>query len=188
MSRPEPILIGFFSKKTTHDVSWLGVSHVEEICSVSNCMSKAPKDWIQHWKHNMTWWLYDSEEDAWGVTGGEREAYDIYAYKIFPVVFDGAGENPIEVIATAKGSLIDYEFMGFDAVSKEANVAEFLHSPLSCNRGADTYRVNRFCLMDELEEAWRITREIARDAKEKGTWEPGRYYLFEVYRKSIRMG
>ena len=188
MSRPEPILIGFFPKNTAHDVSWLGVSHVEEICSVSNCMSKPPKDRIEHWKHNTTWWFYDSEVDAWEVTGDEREAYDIYAYTIFPVVFDGAGEHPVEVITTAKGSLIDYEFIGFDAASKEPDVAGFLHSPLSCNRGADTYRVNRFCLMDELEEAWRITREIARDAKERGTWEPGMYYLFEVYRKSIRMG
>jgi YHS domain-containing protein len=37
--------------------------------------------------------------------------------------------------------------------------------------------------MDDLEEAWRITREIAKDAKEKNTWEPGSYYLCEVHWK-----
>ena len=116
MATVKAILIGFFPKKTARDVPWLGASHVEEICSVSNCVSKPPTDWIGHWKHNMTWWLYDSEADAWEVTGAEREAYDMYAYKMFPVVFEGAGEHPIEVTATAKGGLTDYEFIGYDAV------------------------------------------------------------------------
>lgn len=177
------ILIGFMPKATARDVSWLGAAHVEEICSVSNCISKPPKGWIQHWKHNTKWWLYESEEDAWKVTEGERETYDMYAYKMFPVVFEGAGEHPVEVIATVKGDLADYKFIGYDAVSHEPEVAEFGHSPLSCNKALAQYKVNRFCLMDELEEAWRVTHEIARDAMEKGIWESGCYYLFEVYRK-----
>jgi hypothetical protein len=184
MTKPEPILIGFFPKKTERAPSWLGVTSVEEICSVSNCISKPPKNWIDHWKHNMTWWLYDTEDVAWAITESDPESYDMYAYRMFPVVFEGTTESPLAVESTATGDLSDYDFVGYDAVSREQEVAEFCHSPLSCNKALTQYKVNRFCLMDELEEAWRVTREIARDAKEKKTWEPGSYYLCAVYRKT----
>lgn len=150
---------------------------------MSDCISKAPENWINQWKHNMTWWLYDTEEIARSIVGDDPGTYDVYAYKLFPVVFDGETESPITVDSTAVDNLSDFDFLGYDAVSREQNVVEFCHSPLSCNRGCEKYRVNRFCLIDDYEEAWRITREIAKDAKEKNTWEPGTYFLCEVHRK-----
>lgn len=84
---------------------------------------------------------------------------------------------------TATGDLSGYEFLGYDPVSREEGDANFCCSPLSCNRGFESYPVNRCCLLDDLDAAWRITSEIARGANEKGSWEPGPYYLCEVYRK-----
>jgi hypothetical protein len=183
MRRPKPILIGFFPKKTARPDSWFGGSPVLEICSVSDCISKAPEDWINHWKHNMTWWVYDTEELARSVVGDDLASYDMYAYTVFPVVFDGETESPVDVTSTARGNLAGFDFLGYDAVSQEQSGAPFSHSPLSCNRGFDQYRVNCYCLLDDLGEAWRITHEIARDAKATNTWEPGVYYLCEVHRK-----
>lgn len=183
MTRPQPILIGFFPRKTMARPDWLKCPGVQEVCSVSNCFSEPPENWINLWKHNMTWWLYDTEQIAWSVVDDDLGAYDVYAYRIFPVVFEGDVETPITVESAAAGNLSDFDFLGYDAVSREQSVAEFCHSPLSCNNGCVNYRVNRYCLMDDLEEAWRITREIAKDAKEKNTWEPGAYYLCEVHRK-----
>jgi hypothetical protein len=183
MSKPDPILIGFFPKRTARPDAWFGETSVEEVCSVSDCISTGPEDWINRWKHNMTWWLFDTEEVAWEIVGEDRPAYDMYAYRLFPVVFDGSVVSPVAVEATATGDLSEYDFLGYDPVSREEGISDFGHSPLSCNKGFDQYQVNRFCLLDDLNAAWRITSEIARDAKEKHSWEPGPYYLCEVHRK-----
>ena len=183
MIRPDPILIGYFPKITACPDSWFGTTPAKEICSVCTCISKAPDGWIDRWKHNTAWWLYDTEQLARSILETNAELYDIYAYKLFPIVFDGYTASPIVVESGATGDLSDFDFLGYDAASREENVTGFCHSPLSCNRGCDKYQVNRYCLIDDLEEAWRITSEIARDANEKKSWEPGKYYLCGVYRK-----
>ncbi len=183
MTRPAPVLIGFFPKKTARPDSWFGESCVRESCSVSDCISPGPKDWINRWKHNMTWWLFDTEQVAWEVAGQERPLFDMYAYRLFPVVFDGLEVLPVPVESTAAGDLSQYDFLGYDPVSREGLTPEFGHSPLSCNRGFEQYPVNRFCLLDDLDFAWRAASDIARDARERGIWEPGPYYLCEVHRR-----
>jgi hypothetical protein len=183
MITSEPVLIGFLPKKTSIPDSWFGETSVKEICSVSDCISSGPDNRINFWKHNMKWWLFDTEDLALEVTGNDHAAYDIYAYKLFPVIFNGSDVAPIAIEATATGDLSEYDFLGYDPVSREQETSEFGHSPLSCNKGLDKYQVNRFCLLDDLDAAWRITGEIARDAKEKHSWEPGPYYLCGVYRK-----
>ncbi|MCE5228225.1 hypothetical protein LLG95_01330 [bacterium] len=95
-------------------------------------------------------------------------------------------EIPIEIAITAHEDLADYEFLGYDPVSRSTD-AEFDHSPLSCNYGYQKYKVNGHCLLDNFEEAWRITTEIARDAVSNKDWEPGPYFLCAVYRKRKSM-
>jgi hypothetical protein len=184
MTRPSPILIGYFPKKTAKPDAWFGETIVEEIGSVSCCISEAPENWIEHWKHNTPWGLFDTEALAWSVLSEERSAYDMYAYRIFPVIFDGAKISPIVIESAAVENLSEYDFLGYDSVSQEGEtILGFSHSPFSCNHGFDRYPVNRFCLLDDLEAAWRITGEIAQESSKKHTWEPGPYYLCEVYRK-----
>jgi hypothetical protein len=185
MKIPKPVLIGYFPKKTMGRNEWFRNSRVEEVCSVSNCMSEAPEDRINQWKHNA-WSLYDTEDIAWGIIRDEPARYDMYAFKLFPFMFDGGAGLAVSVEPTATPQLVDYDFLGYDPVSREADTIEFGHSALSCNKGFEEYPVNRFCLLDDLEDSWRITAEIAKAAKEKGSWEPGPYYLCEVYRKKNR--
>lgn len=131
----------------------------------------------------MTWWLFDTEELAWEVAGEDHATYDMYAYRLFPVVFNGSEEVPFVVEVTITRDLSEYKFLGYDPVNRPQYTVEFGCSPLSCNRGFKQYKVNRFCLLDDLDVAWRITGEIAHDAKEKHSWEPKPYYLCAVYRK-----
>ncbi|MDM8006186.1 MAG: hypothetical protein QUV05_08585 [Phycisphaerae bacterium] len=181
MTRPEPVFIGYFPKRTTGHTHWINNPVVEEVCSVSECLSEGPPNWIDKWKHNDRW-VYDTEEMAWSVIDDDRKAYDMYAYKMFPIVFDGAKEEPWAIGSTARGDLSGYQFLGFDIVNRTCD-STFECSPLSCNGGFNQYPVNRHCLIDDLEDAWRICREIATEAEEQGSWEPGPYYLVAVHRK-----
>jgi hypothetical protein len=182
MNIPDPIFIGYFPKKTMGKDSWFDKTAIVEVCSVSNCMSKGPENWSASWKHN-DWGLYDTEDLAREIIRENPELFDMYAYKLFPMVFDGENSDPMTIKRTASEDIVNFDFMGYDPVSREPGYIEFGHSPLSCNRGFEKYPVNRFCLLDHLEEAWRITAEIAKDAKDERSWEPGPYYLCDVYRK-----
>ncbi len=182
MSKPAPILIGFFPKKTARPDSWFGETNVEEICSVSNCISKGPENWINHWKHNTIWWMYDTEEAAREIARDDTVLYDIYAYRLFPVKFESGREELITIASEASGDLRGYDILGYDIVSRSEGT-NFECSPLSCNKGCAEFAVNRFCLIDELEEAWRIAVLISKDSNDKGTWEPGPYFLCIVHRK-----
>jgi hypothetical protein len=53
-------------------------------------------------------------------------------------------------------------------------------SPLSCNRAAENFPTNVFCLLDNEAEAYHAILEMSQAGS--GV-EPGPYYLFKVYRK-----
>jgi hypothetical protein len=184
-TRPLPVFIGYFPKRTAHHVAWIENAAVQEIASASNCISGAPDGWLTDGSHNMPWWLYDTEDAGLHVIKDfdeAPEAYDMYAYKLFPIMFDGVTMSALDVETTAQGSLEGYQFLGYDMVSRSQGT-NFECSPLSCNNGCVRYPVNPYCLVDDLEDAWRITQEIAQTSKAYGAWEPGPYYLVEVYRK-----
>jgi hypothetical protein len=177
MDKPTPVLIGFFPKETWRPHEGPFPPVVEEICSISTCILEGPKGWISKWKHNDAWGLFDSDEIAWSVVEENVVGFDMYAYKIFPAVFDEAGATPISVVAI--NTCVDgFDFLGYDMVSRSTN-SYFECSPLSCNGDCGRYKVNRYCLMDDLESAWQATLEIARDDRS----EPGPYYLMEVWRR-----
>jgi hypothetical protein len=180
MEAHHAVLVGYFPKITHPGLEWLGNQSVLEICSVSNCISVSPEDWISHWKHNE-FGFYDSEEIAQAVIGESEKRFDLYAYKLYPFRCLQGKTELIPVIGEDLNPLAeDYVFLGFDIVTKSSS--DFFEcSPLSCNAGASEYPVNRFCLIS--------TKELARQALSsictKGTYEPGPYFLFEVYRRHI---
>jgi hypothetical protein len=182
MINRKAILIGFFPQKTKQVNLEVNGSYITEICSASEHISKGPDNWISNWKHNDPWMLYDSEAVAREVTGADYEAYDIYAYKLFPVIFEGTAETIIIIKSTISNELTDFAFLGYDIVSSTTG-SGFECSPLSCNNGYEKYTVNKYCLISEINYAWETIKEIARDSKEKKSWEPGPYYLVEVYRQ-----
>ncbi len=180
MLLPAAVFIGFFPKLTAPAPAWLGNPSVREICSVSQCISAGPADWINHWKHNA-FGFYDTEALAREIIGQSSARFDLYAYRLFPLRCLGQQIESIPLDNHPPENLPlpgHYDFLGYDIVTKSG--PDFFEcSPLSCNNGAAKYAVNPFCLIDSQTEAARIWQEISR----AGSYEPGPYYLFEVYRK-----
>jgi hypothetical protein len=172
-----PVLIGYFPKRTERQPDWLKAPNVEEICSVSDCVSSGPEDWIEAWRHNEMW-VFDTPELAWSIVPpAEREAFDLYAYFLFPVRFTDGKREPFVIPPVSPQPLSgDFERLGYDVVSRSTDAC-WEHSPLSCNHMAEEIAVNRHCLIDDAETALRLPEEF-----EKRHCEPGPYLIVEVWR------
>lgn len=203
MHIPTPIFVGYFPKitaqrkdlKTEKGEIWLKNEILEEICSVSDCISKGPEGWIDKWKHNDLG-FYDTEESALSVIPDNQEKYDLFGYKLYPIQFNEGKVVDYKIKSSAIEILGSYKFIGFDIVSKSGGDSFFECSPLSCNSGYEIYPVNQFCLIQDFEAALQCCRKISEDIAGAETvkrpdgmveyhrkWEPGPYYLFEVFRK-----
>jgi len=174
--------MGFFPKKIAPRTEWFKNSVVRDICSVSTCISNGPENWIEKWKHNTNTWMFDSPEAARSVLDPTDEGFTVFAYRAFPVLFDGGVTVPWDVKPAIDFDLSEFEFIGYDIVSRYGGT-NFSCSPLSCNNGCETIQVNEHCLIDDLETAWKTAERIAAESKDHGTWEPGPYCLIEVSRE-----
>jgi hypothetical protein len=169
--------IGYFPKITTLPANWQAAG-VAEICSVSNCLCTSPQDWIGHWKHN-DWGFFSSVAEARSVVTGAHKPFVVFAYRLLPRAFVKGHvkaydipELPLDPIPSNCVSL------GFDVVSK--SIADFFEcSPLSCNHmAAEIAGVNRYCLMNTLEEGVILAERFSIEEP-----EPGPYYVIEVLRE-----
>lgn len=173
------VLIGYFPKIVAPKPEWLkDAPAVEEICSVSDCISKSPSDWIDQWKHNEMF-VYDTPELAWSVVPQEdRHRYTLFAYRILPRLFGESEETEWQIPSLCVNALPGgFASVGFDAVSRSCGTT-FECSPLSCNLMAAHYPVNRYCLLDDLETAIAMARDFAA-----GNCEPGPYCVVEVLKQ-----
>ena len=173
-----PTFIGYFPKCTAQRPAWLEAAGVEEIGSVSTCISTEPAGWVDQWLHNA-WWVYDTEAVAWSVVPAEaRPAFDLYAYALFPVRFAEGRQEPIDLPALQVQPLpASFVRLGYDAVSRSSGTT-FECSPLSCNGQAQQVAVNRYCLVETAQQAFALAHAFS-----VGTCEPGPYYVIEVWRQ-----
>ena len=52
--------LGYIAKRIAQRPDWLAVSHVQEIFSIANCVSKEFADYVHYWKRlgsSLTFWL-----------------------------------------------------------------------------------------------------------------------------------
>ena len=173
-----PTLIGYFPKRTHKRPSWLQAESVEEVCSVSECISESPDGWIDHWLHNEMY-VYDTPELAESVVpGSARGEFDMYAYRMFPVLFNEGQQQPFEFPPLHVEPLPEsFERLGFDIVCRSCGHS-FECSPLSCNGMAKNVAVNRHCLLANAAVAFQLAAEF-----EAGGCEPGPYCIIEVWRQ-----
>ena len=91
--------------------------------------------------------------------------------------------------------LSTYQWLGYDVVEflpslllefegrcRNANIRLWSgsgHSPLSCNGLASSYPINQFCLLDDVEAAYRAGRDFGVEQP-----EPGSYIIVEVLRRT----
>ena len=181
MKLPEPVAVGYFPKVATkRPGAWTGPEHVDEICSVSHCIHGGPDDWIDRWLHNELG-FFPTSEAALTVAGEQAERCPLFAYRLFPLEYENGEARAWNAPLAVELELDELELLGFDPVSRSQGSHPEC-SPLSCNLAANDFPVNRHCLLDALPEAHEVCRRISAAG-----YEPGPYYLFEVYRK-IRPG
>ena len=157
---------------------WLKAAGVDEVCSVSICVSDGPDGWLNQWRHNEMW-AYDTPELALSVVpDAARGEFDLYAYQMFPVQFAEGQQQPFVFpplhVAPMPSS---FERLGFDVVSRSGG-SNFECSPLSCNHMAEHVAVSRHCLVDDAAVAFQLAAEF-----EAGGCEPGPYCVVEVWRQ-----
>jgi hypothetical protein len=190
-----PLFIGFRVKTVPRadDLDLLGSTIVKheaaEICSLSECLCKAPPGWEKRWDFNDAC-CYNSEAEALAtIPPGDENKYQLFAYRMLPIEFgkterrmlalpDEFGLKPLRPIAPEL-DLDDYQSVGYDIAGGPLSALwGFNHSPLSCNGMSSEVPVNRFWLIDDLESALRVADDFARTEP-----EPGPYYVYEVLRK-----
>ena len=182
---PMLLPVGYMCKFVKEKDHHLNPERVDQICSVSPCVSDDfmdPMKWIKHWKHN-DYWLFDSPTlirevaDAAGVRLDEAATF---YYEAHDQQFDEE-TSEWRPYGIEKLRLNDVQppirpaLLGYDAVTYEGGTNAGC-SPLSCNSMADEVpEVNRNCLFDSFEEAKRSIETGAVYG------EPGPYRILAVY-------
>lgn len=145
--------LGYMAKRVAKKPDWLKNSQVEDICSVSNCMSDDFCDYIDYWKHNG-YWLFDSPQviktlakendiDLSETTMFYYEAYELQASEGEPI---WEKFYPDKYFSTHVILPNVRMLMGYDIVSFSSGTAPEC-SYLSCNNMAEAIQVNRHCLL-----------------------------------------
>jgi hypothetical protein len=176
------IPIGYFPKKV-QPPNWPKNTVVREICSVSECVSSGPEDWILKWRHNEMGFYPDEETAMSVIPPGDVSSYTLFAYKTTPFFFDNGKRKPFVLPELPVAPIPPgYTRLGYDVVSKHPGIANFDHSPLSCNNVAVDSPINRFCLLTDADtaEAWAL-----KFSKPECRCEPGPYHVVEVWAKNI---
>jgi hypothetical protein len=104
---------------------------------------QAPEGWLLHPQLNAAS-LFDTEAIALtAIPAASHQLYDIYAFSLFPVIFDEAVDRSLPMPELSVAPLpADFHSLGYDAVSNSGasrlldrgpNSIFFECSPLSCN-------------------------------------------------------
>ena len=173
---------GYMARKIAARPEGLNIPGVDDIYSVSGCISEYFADYINSWKHNG-WWLFDTpdairqvaREKGVDLSGMQFFYYETSAqeYAAEDKVWYGVDQEhsiPTDVQIPVAAMLEGYDVVTFSAATNPE------HSPLSCNSLAEKIPVNRHCLLHSYEEAKALI--------EAGTFndsEPGPFRIFAVY-------
>jgi hypothetical protein len=176
------IPVGYMFKKVIHRPDWIKAANVDDIYSLSGCVSENFADYIKYWKHNG-YWLFNSpavtetiaKENSLDLTG-----MMLFYYEVFEEQFDESSREwstfnpepsfPTDVEVPKLAQLEGYDVTTFTVgTSPEC-------SPLSCNGLAAQVAVNRHCLFESFEQA-----KCSLEAGEFDDSEPGPFRIFAVH-------
>lgn len=150
--------LGYIARRVIPRPGWLNAPHVESIYSVANCMSEDFADYIEFWRHNGHW-LFDRpsiitdicEESCIEISGltflyleSELIQYDADQKKWMAY-------EPDSSFSTDVTKAHDAKLLGYDVTTSYYSPKPE-HSPLSCNHIASVVPVNKYCLIDHLDE------------------------------------
>ncbi|MFY9341682.1 MAG: hypothetical protein WAT39_04285 [Planctomycetota bacterium] len=152
------------------------------VCSIGS-LADWPDDWHAHWLHNELW-VYDTLDRLERVVPStDAHAYLRAALRTLPVQF-GAHRDGWSLewnVAKANPAPIPehYVRLGYDVCGRYTQ-AMLECSPLSCNGIGEDLGVNRWCLLDTLQQAIDATRHFERVGA-----EPGPYVVLEVWAERL---
>lgn len=167
---------GYMAKRVVNKPDWLPANGVEDIYSVSGCISKDFADYINFWKHNGHW-LFNSPEVIEQVA--REQSIDLagttmFYYEAYEREFDDEKELwcPYQSDQSFTTIILLPEckiLSGFDVVSSDC-------SPLSCNSFASEILTNAHCLLPDFKTA----KQLVETGRFNNS-EPGPYRIFAVY-------
>ena len=175
MKTMDPVFVGYFPFRPDPVPDGLHLPGVEVICSVSHCIAEVPGNWIDHWTHNDLG-FYDTRSAAREVACADGGVFEIFGYRVFPVRISDSAVEHFDVPVAPAENLDGFVLLGIDLVTRSA-CSFFECSPLSCNGGAEEFRVNKYCLIEDLTYALDVGVRM-----EESNYEPGPYHLIEVWR------
>ena len=175
------IPIGYMAKRVAQRPAWLNVPQVQDIYSVSNCVSANFLDYIKFWRHNG-YWLFDHPqiiEELAQENNIALEDLTFFYYEAYEKEFDEETDRwqsfePSDFL-THIIPPTQKIFHGYDVATcyQGTNLG---CSPLSCNHLASEIETNAHCLLESLEEAEQNI-ESGRFAHS----EPGPFRIIAVY-------
>jgi hypothetical protein len=173
---------GYMAKKVVRRPDWIKSARVEDVYSVSGCISENFDDYIKYWRHNGHW-FFDSPQIIESVAREHeidlRECR-VFFYEVFEEEFndenrrwepfkpDGGFETSVAIPARK-------QLEGYDVVTFSVHTSPEC-SPLSCNNLAETIKTNQHCLFASFEEA-----KAHIEANRFDNSEPGPFRIFAVY-------
>jgi hypothetical protein len=186
-----PNLIGYFPKRVRNlnagleragaDSAAAASLPMEEIASVSDCVSPGPDGWRDANRHNF-YEFFDTPALAWSLVPPQSQGeFQLFAYRLYPVQFvEGQQQEwqlwPELTVAPMPESFVR---LGWDAATGGDGLALGC-SPLSCNGKAGTVGlppVNRYCLASSERDGFELARLFSIEQP-----EPGPYCVVEVWR------
>lgn len=172
----------YLYKRVAARPDWIRVEPVDDIYSLSGCVSEVFADYINYWRHNG-YWLFDSPrviEDLAKENGIPLEDLQLFFYEVYEMEYNDSEKRwqsfgPEESFRTNVQPPEHRRLEGFDVTTFSVHTLPEC-SPLSCNSLAETIRTNRHCLFETFDEA--------RRALETGMFdnsEPGPFRITAVY-------
>jgi hypothetical protein len=200
ISLPPPVFLGFIAKKI-HPVKPEAWGGAEEVCSVSRCIAPYPDGWDDNPfdppEFNRAYCLATADDARKRIRNADVESSRIYAIQLIPAIFTNESPTPsiypVEELFAQHGDLPElpaepdwdaFERLGFDVTvfgPPDSPTWGWSCSPLSCNGMHQAHRVNRYCLIDEPEDAVKAAQSFAETEP-----EPGPYVIVEVFREAAR--
>jgi hypothetical protein len=89
---------GYLAKRVCTKLDWLQASQVNDIYSVSGCLSTNFGSYIGEWRHNG-FWLLDSPEVIQSIAQEKSidlEGTTLFYYEVYEEEFDGENWRPYE--------------------------------------------------------------------------------------------
>jgi hypothetical protein len=176
------IPLGYMAKRVAVRPGSLKALAVDEVLSVSSCVSEDFTDWINYWRHNG-YWLFDSPSVIQALA--LEHSLDIsdcrwFYYEGYELAYvdDTEGWVPIPIepsFVTSVQPPSNAVLHGYDVTTYSCGTSAEC-SPLSCNSMAEEIVTNRYCLLDSFELAQQLT-EQSRFID----CEPGPYRIIAVY-------